>query len=50
MDRYDQLNELLCDPAVASDPKRLREYSKEQSGLEELYRTSKEYETVINQW
>lgn len=27
-DRYDKLSELLCDPDVASDNKKLREYSK----------------------
>ncbi len=27
-DRYDKLSELLCDPDVASDSKRLRDYSK----------------------
>ena len=36
-DRYEKLSELLCDPDVASDPKRLREYSKEQSDLQEAY-------------
>ncbi|CCQ25232.1 Peptide chain release factor 1 [Listeria monocytogenes N53-1] len=30
-DRYDELNELLSDPDVVSDPKRLRDLSKEQS-------------------
>ena len=37
-DRYDKLSELLCDPDVGSDPKRLSEYSKEQSDLQEAYR------------
>ncbi len=36
-DRYDKLSELLCDPDVASDSKKLREYSKEQSDLQETY-------------
>ena len=31
-DRYDRLNELLSDPEIVNDPKKLREYSKEQSG------------------
>lgn len=45
-DRYNKLNELLSDPAVASDPTKLRDYGKEQSGLEEVvlaYREHKEY-------
>lgn len=50
MERYEQLSELLCDPAVASDPKRLRDYSKEQSGIQELYHASTEYRTVVEQW
>lgn len=50
MDRYDQLSELLCDPDVASNPKRLREYSKEQSDLQELYDASTEYKNVSAQW
>jgi peptide chain release factor 1 len=37
MERYEQLRELLFDPAVASDPKRLSDYSKVQSGIQELY-------------
>lgn len=32
--RYEQLNELLSDPDVVSDPNKLREYSKEQSDLQ----------------
>ena len=34
-DRYDQLNELLSDPEIVSDISKLRDYSKEQSGLQE---------------
>lgn len=45
-DRYDKLNELLCDPDVVSDPKKLREYSKEQSDLEETYEAYQAYRTV----
>lgn len=44
-DRYNKLNELLSDPEVVSDINKLREYSKEQSDLEEvvlLYRKYKE--------
>ena len=50
IERYDQLNELLCDPDVASNPQRLRDYSKEQSSLEDLYQASMEYKQVVEQW
>ncbi|MFF2092529.1 peptide chain release factor 1 [Paenibacillus sp. NPDC058174] len=48
-DRYEKLSELLCDPDVASDPKRLREYSKEQSDLQEAYEAFTEYKQVSAQ-
>ncbi|MCK9857969.1 peptide chain release factor 1 [Paenibacillus sp. ATY16] len=48
-DRYEKLSELLCDPDVASDPKRLREYSKEQSDLQEAYEAFTEYKQVSEQ-
>ena len=48
-DRYEKLSELLCDPAVTADPKRLREYSKEQSDLEEAYQAYNEYKKVVSQ-
>ena len=41
--RYEQLNELLSDPEVVSDPAKLREYSKEQSDLQETVDTFREY-------
>jgi peptide chain release factor 1 len=48
-DRYEKLSELLCDPDVAGDPKRLREYSKEQSSLQEAYEAFTEYKNVSQQ-
>ncbi|MWC27271.1 peptide chain release factor 1 [Paenibacillus sp. MMS18-CY102] len=48
-DRYEKLSELLCDPDVAGDPKRLREYSKEQSSLQEAYEAFTEYKQVSEQ-
>ncbi|WP_409343710.1 peptide chain release factor 1 [Paenibacillus sp. MBLB4367] len=48
-DRYDKLSELLCDPDVANDPKKLREYSKEQSDLQEAYNAYMEYKSVMEQ-
>lgn len=48
-DRYEKLSELLCDPDVSSDPKRLRELSKEQSDLQEAYEAYTEYKQVSEQ-
>ncbi|MEO3947200.1 peptide chain release factor 1 [Gorillibacterium sp. CAU 1737] len=48
-DRYDKLSELLCDPDVANDSAKLREYSKEQSDLQEAYDAYKEYESVVSE-
>ncbi len=42
-DRYDHLNEMLSDPAVVSDMTKLRDYSKEQSGLQETVETYRDY-------
>ncbi|OAS14597.1 peptide chain release factor 1 [Paenibacillus oryzisoli] len=49
VDRYDKLSELLCDPDVTSDTKKLREYSKEQSDLQESYDAYNEYKSVSEQ-
>lgn len=49
-DRYDKLSELLCDPDVVNDSKRLREYSKEQSDLQDVYEAYTEYKHVIEQY
>ncbi|EAC6773177.1 peptide chain release factor 1 [Listeria monocytogenes] len=48
-DRYDKLNELLSDPDVVSDPKRLRDLSKEQSGITATVETYREYKNVNEQ-
>ncbi|MFD1957887.1 peptide chain release factor 1 [Paenibacillus thailandensis] len=48
-DRYEKLSELLCDPDVAGDPKRLRDLSKEQSDLQEAYEAYTEYKKVVEQ-
>nr|WP_240546469.1 peptide chain release factor 1 [Paenibacillus artemisiicola] len=48
-DRYEKLSELLCDPDVASDPKKLRDYSKEQSDLQPVYAAYNEYKQVTEQ-
>ncbi|WP_047980895.1 peptide chain release factor 1 [Ornithinibacillus contaminans] len=48
-DRYNKLNELLSDPEVISDTNKLREYSKEQSGLEDVVQAYREYKDVTEQ-
>ncbi|HAM1952151.1 TPA: peptide chain release factor 1 [Listeria monocytogenes] len=48
-DRYDELNGLLSDPDVVSDPKRLRDLSKEQSGITATVETYREYKNVNEQ-
>lgn len=48
-DRYDKLSELLCDPDVASDSKRLRDLSKEQSDLQPIYEAYIEYRKVTEE-
>ncbi|MBH5320540.1 peptide chain release factor 1 [Paenibacillus sp. GSMTC-2017] len=48
-DRYEKLSELLCDPDVSSDPKRLRELSKEQSDLQGAFDAYTEYKQVSEQ-
>ena len=44
-DRYNKLNELLSDPEVISDTNKLRDYSKEQSDLEEAVVAYREYKS-----
>lgn len=48
-DRYHQLNEWLSDPEVISDANKLKEYSKEQSDLQEVVQVYREYKEVITQ-
>ena len=47
--RYDQLSDWLCDPAVASDPQKLREYSKEQSDIGPTVEAYRAYEQTKQQ-
>jgi peptide chain release factor 1 len=42
-DRYAELGELLASPDVVRDPKKLREFSRERSRLEQTVRASAEY-------
>ncbi len=48
-DRYDRLNELLSDPDIISDTNKLREYSKEQSDLQETVTAYREYKDLTTQ-
>ncbi|MGN7938835.1 peptide chain release factor 1 [Virgibacillus sp. 6R] len=48
-DRYEKLNQLLMDPDIISDSKKLREYSKEQSDLQETVEAYREYKEVREQ-
>ncbi|WP_409303237.1 peptide chain release factor 1 [Peribacillus sp. SCS-155] len=48
-DRYEKLNELLSDPDIINDSKKLREYSKEQSDIQDTVMAYKEYKQVRSQ-
>ncbi|MDG5787333.1 peptide chain release factor 1 [Evansella sp. AB-P1] len=45
-ERYERLNELLMDPDVISDTNKLRDYSKEQSDIEETVQTFRQYKEI----
>ncbi|WP_077619926.1 peptide chain release factor 1 [Bacillus sinesaloumensis] len=47
--RYEKLNELLSDPDIVSDTTKLREYSKEQSDIQETVEKYREYKEVKEQ-
>ncbi|MEF7562565.1 peptide chain release factor 1 [Bacillus infantis] len=49
-DRYERLNELLSDLEIVNDTKKLREYSKEQSGIQETVEAYREYKEVRGQY
>lgn len=46
--RYEELGELLSDPSVVSDIKRLMELSKEEAGLREKVATYRQYKNIEN--
>ncbi|WP_139491064.1 peptide chain release factor 1 [Brevibacillus dissolubilis] len=48
-ERYEEVTNLLCDPDVISDTKKLRELSKEQRSLEETVTAYREYRSVTTQ-
>lgn len=47
--RYEQLNELLMDPAIMNDTNKLRDYSKEQSDLQKTVETFRQYKDIKSQ-
>ncbi|WP_449538082.1 peptide chain release factor 1 [Ferdinandcohnia sp. Marseille-Q9671] len=47
--RYEKLNELLSDPDIVNDTTKLREYSKEQSDIQETVEKYREYKEVKEQ-
>lgn len=47
--RYNELHELMAQPEVATDPTRLRQLAKEQSGLEELVSVFRTYRVTTRQ-
>lgn len=47
--RYEKLNELLSDPEVVNDPIKLREYSKEQSDIQETVEVYRQYRDASEQ-
>ena len=47
-ERYEKLNELLSDPDVVSDTKKLMEYSKEQRQLKKLYQFLESIRILFN--
>lgn len=47
--RYEKLNELLSDPEIINDSNKLREYSKEQSDIQETVEVYREYKDVREQ-
>ena len=46
--RYEELNEILMDPSIASDINKMTEASKEQAMLENAYRLYEEYKSVLS--
>ncbi|MBS4212577.1 MULTISPECIES: peptide chain release factor 1 [Neobacillus] len=48
-DRYERLNELLSDPEIINDSKKLRDYSKEQADLQETVQAYRQYKEAKSQ-
>ena len=48
IERYEEINQLLSSPDIASDVKRMTELSKEQSQIEPIVQKAKEYIKTLN--
>ncbi|MFZ7946521.1 peptide chain release factor 1 [Neobacillus sp. 19] len=48
-DRYEKLNELLSDPEIINDTKKLRDFSKEQADIQETVQTYRQYKEAREQ-
>lgn len=48
--RYEELSQYLCDPDIIQDIEKLKNYSKEQSKLEEQNQAYLEYKAVVDQY
>lgn len=48
-ERYEEVTNLLCDPDVINDTKKLRDLSKEQASLEDTVTSYREYKSVCSQ-
>ena len=46
--RYEELNEILMDPSIATDIKKMTEASKEQASLEKAYQLYQEYLSIVS--
>ncbi|KAB7707480.1 peptide chain release factor 1 [Bacillus aerolatus] len=49
-DRYEKLNELLSDPEIVNNPGKLRDYSKEQSDIQDTVLVYREYKESKEQY
>ena len=48
LERYEKINEMMADPAIVTDIKKLTELSKEQRGLEETVNVYTEYKNIAS--
>jgi len=44
--RYERLSQLIAEPEVAADPKRLQQLTKERASLEDIVSTYQEYKAT----
>lgn len=48
-EHYEELNKLMADPEVATDPDRLRKYAQEQAEIEDVVRKYRRYQDIISE-